>query len=402
VTDSGGLFGPGFFDDPYPHYAAEREREPVQQTAFGPWLLLRYDDVSRLVRHHDVSVAAENDMLDERYVQLTGRPRPDRARSMLGSDPPDHTRLRRLVQKAFTPRVIAELRPLVQRLVDDALDAVEPDGSMDVIADLAFPLPFTVISRMLGMPETDAAQLRDWSHTITRALDPILSDDELRAAIEAGERMDEFLLEVVAQKRTNPGEDLLTGLIAAEEEGDVLSDDELLAQVALLFVAGHETTVNLIGNGTLALLRNRAQLERLRTNPALDLNAVEELLRWDSPVQFTARTLVSDLPLQDGSLPAGASVMACLGSANRDPDHWGPDADALDLGRPKAGNHVSFGGGIHHCLGAALARLEGQVAIPTLVRRFPGLDLANGAEQPAWNGRLVLRGLDRLPVTLGR
>ena len=317
---------------------------------------------------------------------------------MLQADPPDHTRLRRLVQKAFTPRVIADLRPLIEELVDTALDEFDTTGPSTSSRELAFPLPFVVISRMLGMPQTDALRLRDWSHTMTKTLDPILSDDDIRAASDAEELMNAFLLDVFEWKRNEPGEDLLTALIAAEDSGDVLSDDELLAQVSLLFIAGHETTVNLIGNGTLALLRNRDQWERLVRDPELDANAADELLRYDSPVQFSGRTVLTEVELEGKTLPAGSSTMVCLGAANRDPARWGATAEALDVGRDGAHQHVSFGGGVHYCLGSALARLEGQIAIGRMARRYPTMELAT--DTPAWNGRLVLRGLDELPVTI--
>ncbi len=402
TTEVGGLFGPGFFDDPYSSYRAEREREPVQQMGLGPWLLLGYEDVVRVLRNPAVSVAGGDAAGEEAVLQrievIVGRRPTPRARSLLGLDPPDHTRIRRLVQRAFTPKVIERLRPLVERLVDETLERVASNPSIDVIAELAFPLPFTVISRMLGMPDADAGELRSWSHAATKALDPILTDDDLRAAFFATENMDAYLTEVIAWKRANPADDLLSALITAEDEGDVLSEDELLSTVALLFVAGHETTVNLIGNGTLALLHHRSQLERLRDDPGLDANATDELLRFDSPVQFSGRMLLEDMHFGGHTVPAGSSVMTCLGSANRDPRQWGADADTLDLTRESAALHVSFGGGIHHCLGAALARLEGQIAIPALVRRFPHMELAT--DPPARNGRIVLRGLDALPVTL--
>jgi cytochrome P450 len=398
VSDTG-LFPPEFFADPYPLYRVMRESAPVQELPIGPWLLLRYDDVNRLLRDPRTSAELREDPAERRRIEeLVGRPLGERPRSMLVSDPPDHTRLRRLVQKAFTPRVIEELRPLVHRLVDECLDAVEARGNgMDVIADLAFPLPFTVISEMLGMPPADADVLRDLSHAIVKTLDPVITDDETRAAVEANDRMDEHIDDAIEWKRRAPADDLLTALIAAEDAGDMLSDAELRAQVALLFIAGHETTVNLIGNGTLALLTHRRQLERLRDDPALDATATDELLRFDSPVQFSGRSLLQDFEATDTVIPKGASVLTCLGSANRDPAHFGPDADELDIGRATAREAVSFGGGVHHCLGAALARLEGQIAIGTLVRRFPGLQLTGGP--PAWNGRMVLRGLDALPVS---
>jgi cytochrome P450 len=398
VTISVDPFAPGFFEDPYTQYRAARESDPVQESPFGPWMLFRYDDVNGVLRDPALSVAQVQDPeFEVRFRELAGRDRSNTP-SMLSSDPPDHTRLRRLVQKAFTPRVIEELRPLVQALVDDALDRVAPAGEMDVIGDLAFPLPFTVISRMLGMPDGDVEQLRDWSHAAVKALDPILTDEEATASIRANLAMREHLTGVIAWKRANPADDLLTALIEAEDSGDMLSDSELYEQVALLFVAGHETTVNLIGNGTLALLRHPEQRERLRDGSSVEGNVADELLRFDSPVQFSRRLAVADVEVGGRTIPAGSVILTCLGSANHDPERWGDDADELDLGRPGAGHHLSFGGGVHHCLGAALARLEGQVALTTLVRRFPGIELAT--DEPAWNNRIVLRGLDALPVSL--
>jgi cytochrome P450 len=298
--------------------------------------------------------------------------------------------------------MIEELRPRVQQLVDTYLDdaVARGTGEMDVIGELAFPLPFTVISEMLGIPETEnRLQLREWSGQLVRTFDPIITVDDVKAAFIASDNMYAFLTDTIAWKRANPSDDVLSALIAAEDEGDRLSTDELNEQVALLFIAGHETTVNLIGNGTLALLRNRAQFEELQRDPALDANAVNELLRYDSPVQMSRRITLTDYEIDGKVIEKGVFVMTCLGAANHDTAHFGPDADALNLRRTNANEHVSFGGGVHMCLGAHLARLEGQVAIGTLVRRFPDLDLAT--DRPEWNGRIVLRGLSRLPVSLG-
>jgi cytochrome P450 len=255
-----------------------------------------------------------------------------------------------------------------------------------------------VISELLGMPDSDRGQLRDWSHTMTATLDPIVTVDQVRAAIEASDHMLEHILAAVAWKRDHPADDLLSALIAAEEDGDMLSEDELLDQIVLLYIAGHETTVNLIGNGTYALLRHRAQLERWQADPGLDANAVEELLRFDSPVQFSRRIAVADMEIAGHPIAKGSYLMTCLGSANRDEAHWGADAAELDLTRVGAAQHVSFGSGVHHCLGATLARVEGQVAMGSLIRRFPGLELAT--DTPDWNGRIILRGLDSLPLKL--
>ena len=402
-------FEPGFFADPYAQYARVREVEPVHRSLIGSWMLFRHDDVLRVLRDPTLSVeeqhVATNPLLEaqrEQFGDLADERMEQRTRSMLDLDPPDHDRLRRLVAKAFNPAMVRALVPRIEVLVDAALDGMATrDADADVIADLAFPLPFTVISEMLGMPEGNRDHLRDWSHAMVKTLDPIITEEEAQVAFDSAAHMIEHVLEAIAWKRREPGDDLLTKLIVAEDEGDVLTEDELVAQVVLLYIAGHETTVNLIGNGTLALLRHPDQLSRLRADPSLDENAIEELLRFDSPVQFSRRITLAPIEVRDVTLEPAVFVLTCLGSANRDPAFWGPTADALDLGREGAAQHVSFGSGVHHCLGAALARVEARVAIPTLVRRFPDLALADPEAEPAWNGRIVLRGLDRLPVALG-
>ena len=392
-------FDPSFAEDPYPHWQLLREQAPVHRTAIGFWVLTRYDDVLRFVRDPALSVEDRNARpgpLEEISRQVLGDDYTERGqRAMLNLDASDHTRLRKLVSKAFTPRVIERLRPRIQQLVDEALDRVEPHGEMELIGDLAFPLPFAVISEMLGMPEADSAQLREWSGTLVRSLEPLVDPDLIRAIAEAGEKMRDFTAEAITWKRGHPGDDLLSALIAAEEGGDVLSDDELVDQVMLLYIAGHETTVNLIGNGTLALLRRRTELDRLRADPSLDANAVEELLRYDPPVQMTRRITLEDVEVGGQVIEGGTFVVCVIASANRDRAKWGDDAEALDITREDAHNHLAFGGGSHYCLGAALARLEGQVAIGTLVRRFPRLELAG---DPEWNGRINLRGVERLPL----
>jgi cytochrome P450 len=392
-------FEPGYFEDPYPQYRLLREQDPVHRSPIGPVALFRYDDVYAVLRNPGLSVDERNATplpLDaEVAALLEGRDNLGEL-TMLNLDPPDHDRLRRLVSKVFTPRTIERLRPRVAQLVDEALVEVAARGDeMDVIADLAFPLPFQVISEMLGMPEGDRVELRGWSHTMTKTLDPVIDVDDVRAAGIAAEAMVAHVRDAVVWKRAHPAGDLLSALIAAEDSGDVLSEDELIAQVVLLYIAGHETTVNLIGNGTLALLRHPDQLARLRGDPSLDVNAIDELLRFDSPVQFSRRITLADCEIAGVAVPAQTILMTCLASANRDPHKWGPTADDVDLGRAGAAQHVSFGSGVHHCLGAALARLEGQEAIPALIRRFPRLALS---ESPVWNNRIVLRGLDRLRV----
>ena len=394
-------FEPGFFDNPYDQYRRLRELRPVHQGLLGTWTLTRYDDISRLLRDPSLSVQDDNASMDRR-ANLFPEDEERRQRgslAILNLDPPDHTRIRRLVSKAFTPRRVETLIPRVQRLVDEMLDAADADGRMDLIADLAFPLPFAVISEMLGMPDADRDQLRTWSHTLVKTLEPLIGPEDVPELLAASDSMIEHVTAAIEWKRKAPADDLLSAMIAAEEEGDRLSTPELIAQVVLLFVAGHETTVNLIGNGTLSLLRNPDQFNLLHETPELINNAVEELLRFDSPVQFTRRITLQPLDIAGNTVEPGSFVFSILGAANHDPDHFGPDADTLDLARRDAPHHLSFGGGIHHCLGAVLARMEARVAIGTLARRYPGMTLVD--DSPAWNGRIVLRGLDTLPVTLG-
>ncbi len=392
----------GYDADPYTHQSEMRELAPVQQTLVGPWALFRHRDVFELLRDpklsvSDDSVAPEN-LETERYQkfeEMFADSDYESRQSMLSTDPPDHTRLRRLVSKAFTPRSIEQLRPSIQALVDEALDTMEAEGVTDVIEHLAFPLPFDVITEMLGMPEADQHKIRDWSEALVKTLDPIITDEEIEAAFHAGVNMNTHIEQVIEWKRSNPGDDLLTAMIEAEEDGDRLSSRELRDQVSLLFVAGHETTVNLIGTGLYELLRHPDQLALLADDPSLDANMVDELLRFVAPVQFSRRITTSDHTIDGQVITAGSFVLACLASANRDPELWGPTADELDITRDGAGQHVSFGSGAHYCLGASLAKLEAELAIGSFVRRFPTASIAG---DPEWNGRINLRGLSKLPV----
>lgn len=401
-------FEPGYIENPYDQFAALRHNDPAHITPFGPVFVTRYDDVFRLLRDPTLSVQDDHATpgpLEELSRQVLGDDElvSDRQRrSMLDRDPPDHTRLRKLVSRVFTPRRIADLRPRIQELVDAKLDRAAADGGMEAVGDLAFPLPFEVISEMLGMPETSqgkeaSARIRDVSGTLVRSLEPVVDPEVIRAIAAAGVEMQQLIDDTIDWKRQHPADDLLTLLIDAEHDGDSLSDDELSAQVGLLFIAGHETTVNLIGNGLLALLRHPDQLQRLRDQPELADNAIEELLRFESPVQFTRRITLEPLDVAGTTVEPGTFVMCGLASANRDEGHFGPDADRLDIGRSDAHDHLAFGGGAHYCLGAALARLEAQVAIGSLIERFGTVELAG---EPVYNGRINLRGLDQLPLRL--
>lgn len=393
-------FAPGFAEDPYPQYAILRERAAVYRHPIGFWLLTRYDDVSRLLRGNlsvEIGNVAPDSPLARARTAAYGERRLRRARtpSMLDRDPPDHTRLRRLVSKAFTPRAVEALRPRVTALVDDLLDAMARQRHADLVDALAFPLPFAVIAGMLGTPPADHARVRELTGTLVRSLEPVATPELGAAILDADDELGAIAAEMIAWKRAHPADDMLTALIYAEDEGDVLTDDELISQTLLLYIAGHETTVNLIAGGTLALLRNPGQLTLLRQDPTLIPNVPDELLRFDSPVQLGRRVTVAPVTVNGTEIPAGEFVIASLASANRDERFWGADAGELRVRRGNARQHVSFGAGPHHCLGAALARLETAIALERMLPRFPCLALDGDV---TWNGRVNLRGPSHLPV----
>jgi cytochrome P450 len=321
---------------------------------------------------------------------------------MLFKDAADHDRLRGLVSKAFTPRMIEGLRPRIQQVADELLDGVEPHGRADLIADFAFPLPVTIICELLGVPPDDRADFRVWTAKLARSLDPSTNADDavdiVRAGDEAAEAFGAYFRELIERRRSEPRDDLVTALIQAQEGEDKLTTDELLATFVLLLVAGHETTTNLIGNGTLALLRNRGELEKLRADlsPERVRVAIEELLRYEPPVVVVLRIASEDVPLGGTVTPGGHDVYVVIAAANRDPAQFS-DPDRLDITRSD-NRHLTFSGGPHFCLGAPLARLEGQIAIATLLRRFP--DIALTDDVPEWRETLTLRSLKCLPVSL--
>ena len=384
---------PEFVADPYPMYHRLRTDDPVHHSALGFWVLTRYDDVVAALRDPRLAKEAIASFVAARF----GAPVPAMGLSMLDRDPPDHTRLRGLVSKAFTPRVVEGLRPRIQQIVAGLLDGVTARGSMDLIEEFAYPIPVIVICEMLGVPVEDHERFKGWSLDIARGLDLIWLGPESevgRRSVAARQSLAEYFRGLIAQRRAAPRGDLLSGLIAAEEAGDKLNEVELLATCILLLIAGHETTVNLIGNGTLALLRHRDQLQRLQRDPGLIAGAIEELLRFDGPVQRTARIPSEDIVIGGRTIAKGEMVMPFIGAADRDPVQF-PDPDRLDIGRAD-NRHIAFGWGIHFCLGAPLARIEGQIAISTLVRRMPKLELATA--QPEYRQSLTLRGLKALPV----
>ncbi|HZI36792.1 MAG TPA: cytochrome P450, partial [Acidimicrobiia bacterium] len=391
----------GYFEDPYSHVGPLREQAAVHwSSAINSWVVTRYQDVFRLSRDRTLlgSVGTSDPVatLVGQASEIARRRRLDK--TMTRRDGADHLRLRRLVAKVFTPRAVSSWKDRADRIVEQLLGEAAEKDSIDVMRDFALPLPVQIISEMLGMPQGDMDQLRDWSRILTKGLDPSISPEEDEAATTAGRAMFDYIAQVVADKRSDPGDDILTALIHAEEDGDRLDTEEIQAQVMLLYIAGHETTANLIGNGLTNLFRFPEQIDLLRADAGLDANAVEEVLRYDSPAQFTRRVNTEPLEVGGVTIPTGSLVTLALGSANRDPRKWGPTADVLDVARPGANEHVSFGGGSHFCLGNALARLETQAALPKLVRRFPRMEPAYS--EPDWLHRITLRGVETLPVIL--
>jgi cytochrome P450 len=318
---------------------------------------------------------------------------------MLQQDPPDHTRLRGLVVKAFTARRVEDMRRRIQQVVDQTIDAIIDRGRMDLIEDFAFRLPVTIICDMLGIPEEHRETFYKSSRDGGRILDPVPLTPEEIAQANTGNALAKMYFEQLFElRRRNPSDDLATQLVQAEEDGSKLTNEEMTANIILLFGAGHETTVNLIGNGLLALYRNPDQLALLKANPSLITGAIEEFLRYDSSVQLTGRTTLEDVEDLGGKrIPKGKTVLCLLGSANRDPAVYPDCPDQLDITRPNV-KPLSFGGGIHFCLGAQLARIEAEVAITTLLRRIPGLRI-DDTENPQWRPTFVLRGLKHLPAS---
>src|SRR5918997_7052773 len=381
--------------DPYPRYRALHEHAPVFESVIDALVLVRYKDCWEVLPDNRLgkSDGGERDMVRMTpYQQEQMAKRNPRASSMLFLNPPDHTRLRGLVSKAFTPRTVERMRPHILRLTDGFLDGF--DGEVDVISSLAFPLPVTVIGEMLGVPESDRPGFQPMVRAATKALEFSMSEEEFDAALEALDAMNEYFADLVAARRKDPQDDLLSSLIAARDEGDRLTEEEIISTAILLFAAGFETTTNLIGNGLLALLRHPDQLRRLRDEPGLIKSAVEEVLRWDSPVQIDGRSAFEDVEVAGQPVAKDTFVVTLLGAANHDPTHY-TAPERFDIGRNE-GPPMSFASGIHYCLGAALARLEGQVVFGRVIERYPPLELLD--EAPHYKDNFVLRGLSELRV----
>jgi cytochrome P450 PksS len=402
------LASPSFKADPYPFYSRLRAEAPVWRTTLPgkrtAWLVTRYEDVAAVLKDKEGRFAKDKlNAMDpgqrKRTPWIPGFLKP-LERNMLDLDDPDHARLRSLVGKAFTPRLVERLRGRVESLSEGLLDAMERkgarEGRAELVGDYALPLPATVIAELLGVPAKDQGKFHRWSSRLVS----VSSGRDMARALPAALSFVRYLRRLVERRRVDPGEDLITALIRAGEEGDNLSKDEILAMAFLLLVAGHETTVNLISGGTLALLQHPEQAEVLRRNPSLAKPAIEELLRYTSPVEMaTERYAREVVEIAGATIPGGELVLAVLGSANHDENHF-EDPDTLELARDP-NRHLAFGrGGVHHCLGAPLARMEGEIAVKALLRRFPHGRLAVAPETLRWRRGLFLRGLERLPVVL--
>ena len=372
--------------DPYATYRRLRSIDPVHRMRLiDAWVLTRYRDVEAVLRDHKRFANADRILVET--IPL----------SLLDLDPPAHTRLRLLVSKAFTPKAVAMLGARVQKITDGLLDAVAGKGRFDLIAALGYPLPITIIAEMLGVRPRDMGRFEEWSHALALSVDPILGRDQVRGIKRAEQEAFAYFETIIADRRRQPRDDLVTALLAAEEEGDRLTHEELLSVMLLILVAGNETTRNLIGNGMLSLLRNPDQLQRLRDNPELLDSAVDELLRYDSPVQLNGRSALEDVELGGKCIRAGEVVISLIGAANRDPEVF-DDPETLDIGR-RGKSHLSFGRGIHYCLGAALAVLEARIAFASVLKRFSSIRLA---AEPRHRHGVVLRGVEQLWIEVAR
>ena len=382
---------PDYISDPYPVYTQMRDQSPAYLTRLPSGV-----EVYMITRYADVQAALK----DERLVKDIRNARPQNALnwnkaapSMLKADPPDHTRLRSLAQKAFTPRVVNQMHGHIQEITDRLLDAVAPRGGMDLINDFAFPLPVTVITEMLGVPVSDEAMFRKWSMDLIAS--GALSNEEPKSVPEY-QPLVQYFGKLVAERRQSLREDLISRFIEAEEAGDRFTNGEVVATSILLLIAGHETTANLIGSGMLALLQNPQQYEKLKQDPALVKPAIEELLRFVNPVQASNRFAASDLEIGGVQIPKGSHVILTISAANHDPSYTA-NPERLDVTQSDA-RHLAFGQGIHYCLGAPLARLEGEIAFTSLIQRFPNMRLADPTQKLVWRPGFELRGLSSLPV----
>lgn len=387
---------PSYIADPYPTYRKLRERDPVHwSTLSNQFLVARYQDIDRILRDH---VNFSKDFTRGNIEKRASFARSKVDRHMVTMDPPDHTRQRRLVNKAFTPRAVARMEGYIRSTIHRLLDSVGDANEFDLMAVLANPLPTIVIGKMIGVPERDMDRFQVWSNRYVRIVEPVLTKRELEGVLEAANHFGEYLGNIIAQRRAEPRDDLVSRLIEAEDAGDKLTSDETTVMLRLLLVAGIETTANLIGNGMRALLLHRDQMEILRARPDLAETAVEELLRYDAPLQVTGRFAATDVEIGGRIVKSDCRVACLLGSANRDPE-WFDRPDDLDITRSGRQN-MAFGRGIHYCLGAPLARLEGRLALDVLLERYTDISLTG--RRPTYRPSSVMRGLEHLDVRVRR
>jgi cytochrome P450 len=392
------IFSPEVTADPYRFYDRFRSREPVYRTPLGQWFLTRYEDVALVLRDRRFGRDYERTAL-ARYGAEWFKEQSllAMARWILLIDPPDHTRIRALMTQGFSARRVEAMRARIQVIADGLIDRVERRGQMDIVQDFALPLPTAIISELLGIPEEDRPRFIENFRITSRLVEPVpMNREELDRANHQIVFLEEHFRGLFELRRCEPQDDLITSLVQAESSGGQVSDQEIVANIILLFAAGYETTVNLIGNSLLSLHRYPPELMRLTSTPALLPNAVDELLRYESPVQFTGRQVLEDLEFGGKCMQKDDYVIACVGAANRDPAVF-EDPDRLDLGRRNI-RHLSFGGGMHFCLGAQLARIEAEIAIGTILRRLPNLRI-EGAQYPKWRPTFVWRGLQSLQAT---
>jgi len=388
---------PRVYRDPYPTYTKLRRHDPVHWNTLGrSWVISRYRDVDAILRDHTRFSNDTRHRRPSREFQIPASY--PRSPSMLFLDPPDHARLRALVQQAFTPRAIEALAPRIRQIAAHLLDQIVDPASYEVMEGLARPLPLIVMAELLGVHTEERAQFQTWSRQRARALEPTMTARERQEADQAAEALDAYFLGLMKQRRGEPRDDLISALVAAEAAGDRLTQDEVVVMLRLLLVAGNETTTNLIGNGLFALLQHPDQLQLLRSDPSLMASAVEELLRYDAPVQVDGRTALAEMEVGGRLIQKGQGVLLLIGSANRDPDVFN-QPDRLDITR-QGPNHLTFGRGIHHCLGAPLARLEARIVFETLLERFGDMRLL--VAKPSFRDNVVLRGLQELPICAER
>lgn len=392
-------YDPAFQTNPYPIYHSLRSVEPIHQSFKSMWVLTRYADAKAVLRdpRFCVDKMPNNVKHKGNYLKQNDFNTLAQAISkwLIFLDPPEHTRLRGLISKAFSSTSVEFLRPQIQQITDELISKVRHKGSMDIISDFACPLPCNVIAAILGVPVEDWFKLYHWSDELSNILDPLRSLEDYELMNKVALEFTDYFKSLIAQRQKSSQKDLLSALITVKEQNNKLSEEEIISVCMLLFFTGEETTVNLIGNGMLALLRHPQQMQQIKTQPMLIQSAVEEMLRYDSPIQITTRVATEDVDLDGVTIRVGEKVLVSLGAANRDPAQF-PDPDRFDITRSN-NSHLAFADGIHYCLGAVLTRIEAEIAINTLVQELPDLKLS--PDKLEWRNKVAFRSLKALPIT---